>query len=77
MDVKLIEVVQNVEELEYPIFAKSNHGRLVMFSDLCHGVLIDSHDNDVLGKQHDNWIPHTNERVWTILPKGTKIIITV
>ena len=77
MDVKLIELDVNDSETEYPIFAKNNHGRLVMFSDRGRGVLIDGHDNDTLGEEHDNWIPHSDTRVWTILPKGTKIIITV
>lgn len=67
-------------ELEFPILARATNSELVvLFNAVGSGTVMvpDENRGEELGEWSSNWSLVTDTHRWEILPKGTKVIITV
>lgn len=80
MQVTITEVEETTSKHKYPILAKGDNGRVVLFDGLQSGTLLVEAPGvtpSISIIEHNvDWIPHTDP-FWTIYPKGTKLEITL
>lgn len=75
----LILPEQAEPKIEFPVLARFTHGSIYQFRNEHEArALIDHHGTQVLDGE-SAWkslsYPVTDKKAWTILPKGTKIVI--
>ena len=59
---------------EYPLYKISSIGEIVKFSGLNTGIVVMSTDSiDIINKEVDDWISHTDESIWRDVPYNRKL----